>query len=121
MEFGNLQHYYAWLKENENSKKLIKLLKVVQFNQAIIYVNSKKLTHGLAKFLSDQDLPVLQIDTKVAHNDRSANCQDFKDNKKVSDKAALNLIETDSFSISSAFLSQRACSVGEWTLTELTS
>lgn len=76
-----LQQFYIKLTEAQKNRKLSDLLKKLEFNQAVIFVNSTKRCKQLNDLLVECLFPTMCIYGGLAQEDRLARYNQFKDFK----------------------------------------
>ncbi|XP_004522064.1 ATP-dependent RNA helicase WM6 [Ceratitis capitata] len=77
-----LQQHYVDLKGNAKNRKLTELLDVLEFNQVVIFVKSIQRCVALAKLLTEQNFPAVDIHRGMMQEERLQRYQEFKDFQK---------------------------------------
>ncbi|CAF1028056.1 unnamed protein product [Adineta ricciae] len=73
-----LQHFYVNSRGRKKPTKLVKLLDKLEFDEAIIFVDSAACCSYLCQFLVDQCFPTKEIHNDLTRNDRLIVYEDLK-------------------------------------------
>jgi|Transcript_90194 ATP-dependent RNA helicase UAP56/SUB2 len=84
-----LQQYFVKLTDGDKDAKLMDLLDALEFNQAVIFVNSTNKAKQLNKLLVDSNFPSMALHSRMSQPDRIAKYKSFKE------LAARILVSTD--------------------------
>mmetsp|Transcript_8025 Transcript_8025/g.15773 ORF Transcript_8025/g.15773 Transcript_8025/m.15773 type:complete len:221 (+) Transcript_8025:1184-1846(+) len=82
LSLHGIQQYHLKLEENTKNRKLVGLLDVLEFNQAIVFVNGCRRCKELDRLLQEQGFPSIAMAGNLDQKTRTSRYNAFKQGQK---------------------------------------